>query len=188
MRIRSAIGAISVFLVSAPAFAQSLAEVAQREEVRRKAVTQPAKVYTNADLRGGAYLVAQQPPPAVPSGSPSSEAPSAGERGQVKPNEPAASPDPTKDAAHWHARIAQARMDVDRTNTYLEALQSRINALSADFVNRDDPAQRAVIEANRHKALAELNRLTTEVQAQTQAITDIQEEARRAGVPPGWLR
>ena len=36
--------------------------------------------------------------------------------------------------------------------------------------------------------LAELNRLTTEVQAQTKAITDIQEEARRAGVPPGWLR
>lgn len=188
MRIRSAIGAISVLLLPPLAFAQSLAEVAQREEARRKAVKHPAKVYTNADLRGGAYLVAQQPPPAAPSASPPAEAPLGGEPGQVKPNEPSADPGPAKDEAYWRARIAQARMDVDRTQTYLEALQSRVYALTTDFVNRDDPAQRAVIAADRNKALAELNRLTTEVQAQTKAITDIEEEARHAGVPPGWLR
>ena len=36
-------------------------------------------------------------------------------------------------------------------------MQTRINALTTDFVNRDDPAQRAVIEHDRQKALAELD-------------------------------
>jgi hypothetical protein len=55
-------------------------------------------------------------------------------------------------------------------------------------VNRDDPAQRAVIERDRQKALAELGRLKTSVLETRKAIADLEEEARRAGVPPGWMR
>ena len=36
-----------------------------------------------------------------------------------------------------------ARSALDRSKIFGDALQSRINALSNDFVNRDDPAQRA---------------------------------------------
>ena len=67
-------------------------------------------------------------------------------------------------------------------------MQSRINALTTDFVNRDDPAQRAVIADDRQKAIAELERLARANVDGTKAIADIEEEARRAGVPPGWLR
>jgi hypothetical protein len=81
-----------------------------------------------------------------------------------------------------------ARTDLERTRMFAEALQTRINALTTDFVNRDDPAQRAVIEQERNKALAELARLQKDVEAKTKAIADIEDEARRAGVPPGWLR
>ena len=69
-----------------------------------------------------------------------------------------------------------------------DSLQSRINALTTDFVNRDDPAQRAKIEADRKAALAELERVKKELDEQTKAITAIEDEARRAGVPAGWLR
>ena len=67
-------------------------------------------------------------------------------------------------------------------------MQTRINALTTDFVNRDDPAQRSVIEQNRNKSIAELARLNTSVKDTQKAIDDLLEEARRAGVPPGWLR
>ena len=40
----------------------------------------------------------------------------------------------------------------------------------------------------RQKAIADLNRLTKEIADGKKAIADFQEEARRAGVPPGWLR
>jgi hypothetical protein len=69
-----------------------------------------------------------------------------------------------------------------------EALQSRINALTTDFVNRDDPAQRNAIAAERQKALAELDRLKQEIVDHQKAISAIQDDARRAGVPAGWVR
>ena len=36
--------------------------------------------------------------------------------------------------------------------------------------------------------LAELERVRTEITQFQKSITDIEEEARRAGIPPGWLR
>jgi hypothetical protein len=75
-----------------------------------------------------------------------------------------------------------------RDQDYADAMQTRINSLTTDFVNRDDPAQRAVIEANRNKSIAELARLTKSIQDDKKALADFLEEARRAGIPPGWLR
>jgi hypothetical protein len=92
------------------------------------------------------------------------------------------------DEAAWRQRIQAERDALQRAETFAEALQSRINALSTDFTARDDPAQRATIATDRQKALAELDRVQQEILQHTKAIAGIQEEARRAGVPPGWLR
>jgi len=68
-------------------------------------------------------------------------------------------------------------------------IERRLDAvLSADFVNVDDPARRNVVAAERQKALAELDRVKAEIQAHQKKITDIQTEARKAGVPAGWVR
>ena len=40
----------------------------------------------------------------------------------------------------------------------------------------------------RQKALTELDRAKKEIQQRTKELADLQEEARKAGVPPGWLR
>jgi hypothetical protein len=84
--------------------------------------------------------------------------------------------------------MTDARGALERSRMFAEALQSRINALTRDFYARDDPAQRGVVEADRQKAIAELGRVESEIQQQIKAIADLEEEARRAGVPPGWLR
>jgi len=162
--------------------AQSLADVARAEESRRKAVTKPAKVYTNVDLRPD---ITEPPPtnmsPATPSSS--TEVPSVN-----LPGGQAQSTAPEKDQAYWSGRINAARQALDRSRIFADALQSRINALTADFTARDDPAQRAQIELERQRAVAELDRVKKEMAEQTKAIADIEEEARKAGVPPGWLR
>lgn len=82
----------------------------------------------------------------------------------------------------------EARTNIDRSKTFAEALQTRINALTADFSARSDPAQRNQIFADRQKALDELERVRKEIDEGTKAIADIQEEGRKAGVPAGWLR
>jgi hypothetical protein len=163
------------------AAAQSLGEVARKEDARRKGVAKPGRVYTNETLRPSdrpADTAAATPAAsAAPESQPTADAPA---------TEPQA--DAKKDEAFWKGRMKQAQDGADRSKTFAEALQSRINALSADFVSRDDPAQRAVIGKNREKAVAELGRVKKEIAAAEQSIREIEEEARRAGVPAGWLR
>jgi len=48
--------------------------------------------------------------------------------------------------------------------------------------------QRAVVEKKRLTALAEQERVKGDIAKQTKAITEIEDEARRANVPAGWLR
>jgi len=183
------IAAVTLTLAWAPlAHAQTLGDLARQEEARRKAIARPAKVYTNDDLRNQPAPPPPAPAPAAPAGgAPPSTAtppsPSGAQAGKQEGSTPQAA-----DEATWRQRIATARDTLARSQTLQEALQSRINALTTDFTNRADPAQRAVIATDRQKALAELDRVKKEIQQSQKAITDIQEEARKAGVPAGWVR
>ena len=77
---------------------------------------------------------------------------------------------------------------VRRAELVAAALQNRVDGLLAEFTARDDPAQRARIEQERRDALSELERAQAEIDRLAQEVADVREEARRAGVPPGWLR
>ena len=93
-----------------------------------------------------------------------------------------------KDEKYWSKRMADLRQQLDRDQTFLQALQSRVDSLTADFVNRDDPAQRGQIASDRQKTLAELDRLRKAVEADKRAIPELEDDARRSGAPAGWLR
>jgi hypothetical protein len=176
-----AIGLVAEAASLAPA--QSLAEVAQKESERRKEIAEPAKLYTNKDLSN-----VPQTGPAAPAESAKPAASTATKSESEQPPAQEGETEPVKDQAYWSGRTKQLRAQLDRDETYVEALQSRVNSLAADFVNRDDPAQRSVIALDRQKAIAELNRLKQAIVADRKAIDDCEEEARRTGVPPGWLR
>jgi hypothetical protein len=44
------------------------------------------------------------------------------------------------------------------------------------------------VAADRQRSLTEIERVKKEVQQYTQSLADLQEEARKSGVPAGWLR
>jgi len=187
-RLGIAVCAASLVLTLAgSAVAQSLGEVAREEAARRKAA--PAgKVYTNADLPK-----AEAPPPAGAAAAAQTAAAKTGDTGAADTGATAAKPgtkaEPTKkDEAYWRGKMKAEREAKARAESFAEALQSRINALSTDFVNRDDPAQRNAIAGDRQKALDELARVKKEVADHAKAIDDLQTEARREGVPAGWVR
>jgi hypothetical protein len=181
----------------ATASAQSLADVARKESERRQTVKEGAgKSYTNQDLK-------PVPEPAGADTAASADAEPGGADGKaadVSPTEDkadakdgtkakgAAEPPETRDQAYWSKRMAHLREQLDRDETFRDALQSRIDALTTDFINRDDPAQRGQISADRQKALTELDRIKKAIELDKRAIPDLEEEARREGVPPGWLR
>ena len=48
--------------------------------------------------------------------------------------------------------------------------------------------QQAQVNEDRQKTLQELERVKADVEVSKKQVADIEEEARKAGVPPGWLR
>lgn len=165
---------------AAPASAQSLAAVARKEEARRKQVKQPSKVLTNKDLKP----VIAPPPAPAPADAPA-PAEGAAPPGEAAPDE---EQQREQDEQAWRNKMNDARQALDRSQMYADALQSKINALWGDFTARDNPVERAQIEIERKKAIAEQERVKGEIEAQKKAIADLEEEARKAGVPPGWIR
>jgi hypothetical protein len=204
-----ALGVAAAALVARPVAGQSLADVARKEQERRKAATSAAKsekdkdkdkdkskkVYTNDDLGPGGPQP-EAPPAAAASGQPAAPAPGThtheAPAAQAPPSaagaEAPAAAGENRDENWWRNRMTTARADLQRQTLFLEAIQSRINALTTDFVNRDDPAQRDQIAVERQKNLTELERVQKDIERLKKQVADIEEEARRAGVPAGWLR
>lgn len=146
--------------------------------------TQPTGVTTNEDgapanLQGRVDGVQVTPPPAAPAVSGGA------------PPAPAAkdsADDGKGDEKFWRNRYASARQKLDDDQNLAAALQSRISSLTADFTSRDDPAQRAKIGEDRRKALDQLDRMQKQITADQKGIELVQEDARRQGVPAGWVR
>jgi hypothetical protein len=171
----------SVLMIHAglPLFAQSpLGDLAKKEQERRKTVKAAGKVYSNKDLPTPPAQSAPDPA-ALPPPTPAPDAKADAQKPEAKDE---------RDEAWWRSRMAQAQEAQRRGEAFAEALQSRINSLSTDAVNRDDPYQRAKAAEDRQKAMSELARVTGEIDTAKKEIAATEEEARQAGVPPGWLR
>jgi hypothetical protein len=182
-----AIAATSLLALAAPAFAQGLADLARAAEAARKeGADKPAvKVYTNKDL------------PTVDGPAPGKEAagaPAAADPSSVAQPAPAGqppspeSPSSERGEAYWRERMRPLRERLDRDRALAEDTRRRADALmrSADrcfqigIVCADYTESLRLSE--QHKALL------AEVARDEQAVFALAEEARRAGVPPGWLR
>lgn len=185
-----------LYALPAQSSAQSLADVARAASATRKDQPKGAKVYTNDNLRTDITPSTPVAPGATPDTTPAADGAMAttAEPGTTPADAAPGGPvtdardQRSKDEAAWRQRMTSAREAVERSTSFAAALQSQINALTVDFINRDDPAQRAQIEQQRVKAVAELERTQREIEANKKAITAIEDEARKAGVPAGWLR
>jgi hypothetical protein len=204
---------LSCGLATTTGLSAQLGNVAKKEAERRKTVT-GGKVYTNDSLtpapQPSSVPTASSAPSDAAAASSSDADKSTADKSATDKSasdksateKPAAdadkaaaskqvSSDPAerqKEEAKWRERMKNERDALDRAKSYADALQIKINSLNTDFVNRDDPIQRAGIAAQRDKSLAELDRLKKEIADHNKAITAIQEEARRSGVPSGWVR
>jgi hypothetical protein len=187
---RSAIvwGLVWLFTCSGVAWSQTLADVARKEEARRKTVTAPSKTYTNDDLRR--YPVTTpDPAPATAAAKPSGEGEKAAGAADAKGAD-------TKDVApsvdlgeeYWRKLAGEARGARARSTSYLQALESQIGALTTQFYALQDPAQRSATWSQRTRLVDDMERLKQDMADQDKVIAKIEEDARKANVPPGWIR
>src|SRR5581483_5076287 len=90
--------------------------------------------------------------------------------------------------SYWRGRLTDARSALDHHKVDLAGLESQVNALNGVVLATDDPYRKQQVSDQRYKVRHEIEVLQKQVQDDTKAIADIQEQARRSGVPPGWLR
>lgn len=159
--------------------AQDLAALARKEKARRAKIASPAKVLTDQDAVAAAGMVNVTRPAASEGAAPS----------------------PTPDASSirdeqrkiWRTRsevlkaaVVSAQKALDQAEGEATALRSDIAPLSA--AEAQDPLRLQKREAR----LAEMNKLIESrkaaLAAARTAVSDFEDEARRAGVPAGWLR
>jgi hypothetical protein len=196
--------------LAGPVLAQSLAEVAARDQERRKREgARSAPAYTDSDLRAS--------PSPSPSASPSpasTPAPSMTVAGRPKgwkaptsspapPTvQPSAAPSPEgperiqqqEDAleAQWRA-IARTRRDaLAKAEAEVEALQARVTALQNDMSPNPgdlfDPNRQQKREAEIARVKAELDAARGARASAQQAVDDLERDVLRAGGTPGWVR
>jgi len=182
-----AIAAIGL-LAGGPLRAQSLGSAAKEAEAQRKTAKASGKVYTNEQLKSDPRPAPTAAPPPTSGTAPAAAAPSqSGVNADDKAKADEAAK-PVKDEAYWRNRIKAEREALVRAETFADALQSQINGLYAEFTACQAPPQCAEVAAKRQSRIAELDRVKKEVVQHTKGIADIQEEARRAGAPVGWVR
>jgi len=179
-------------LAVASVSAQSLGDVAKKNADAKTKATQDgktapaAKTYTNKDLEAVKPVLPSTTAPVVtaptPDPIPVPQSETSYRAEQV-----------TRGEGYWKDRMrtleAQATADtlaldaaITRLREYQTVLErSRVDINGVTLVSRE--YQRRALDAR-----DEVSRLTAAARTDAVAIDNLQEEARRAGVPPGWLR
>lgn len=168
--VRGSILLITAVVVSASSSsAQSLAELAKKEEARRSSVQKPSKALTNADLAADpigtsptavAVDVAAAPAPAPDPASAASE------------TTPASLTKPALDEAYWRGKGADLRAKRATAKQYVESLSR---------ANHADPREQARTEALMKKRQAVLKRAED-------AYSLFEMQADVARVPKEWIQ
>jgi hypothetical protein len=179
----------SCLALPALAAGQGLGGAAAKEKQRRAEpakTSKPAKTYTEDDL--------QSLPPVE---NPGTEGSGAGAKtgAASRSKAPEASPEggASNDAEEraraesekrWRSRVAAAEARVEKARQNAQYLESLVLVPGYEYV--DEHGRVAI------SSVEQLQRMTrtakAELAAAEKALDDLKEEARRASVPPGWLR
>ena len=163
---------------------KTLGEAAQREAIRRQIVGKPKAALTNIGQPAEIPLV----PPAAPPAGDEQGAAASGDKTSDKAGADKASPEKVKDEKYWRERVATANDRLKRDQMMGEALQTRANSLRRDSVNMDDQTKQRQAREALQSTLDEITRNQKQIEEDRKAIQEIEVDARKAGVPAGWIR
>lgn len=90
----------------------------------------------------------------------------------------------------WQRRAQEARENVAEAEALVAALEQKITDLRTDrgADNAMDPFRLQTLQAEIQKATAELTAAREQAQSRRAALDALLEDARRQGIPPGWVR
>jgi len=174
--LRRSTGLILAVLLAGSGWADDLAALAKKEKERRAKLASPAPVFTEKDGRAGSGgNVTTLPPPTNP--APTSA--------------PGASIEDQK--ATWKARADDAREQITAAQVTLQMLEREFNEYREDIAEvpaaeLQDPMRLQKREARMVEMREGLEQQRRIVANAKKSLSVLEDAARAAGVPPGWLR
>ena len=176
------LGVLFVFTVTTFAADSDLVKLAKQEKERR-AKTQAKKTLTNQDIE---EIRKKQPLTGIEN---------AGEQTQPADNTDAKSGAKEKKAAdtnteeYWRGRKQQVDQDLRDAQSKVEQLQTEVNQLqTAFYAEGDGVGQRPVIKTEWDERLKALDQAKQDLKAAQEQSDGLEDEARKAGALPGWVR
>lgn len=106
------------------------------------------------------------------------------------PTAPAASSAPARDEQWWKNEMRSAQVRLENNIERLQAArdQARMALEQMRILAKGGSVAFAAAQEATYKANAEVNRYEAEIINDRAAVERVREDARRANVPPGWLR
>jgi len=171
----------------------SLADAARKARAERKEEPAPKKVWTDDNLPKAPHETSS----ATPAEGEAAASSDAGEKGAEKPAATSGE-DSKKQAeleASWRQRFADAHKKLDNDQKDLDLMQREYNLKQQQYYSDPNTAMRQQYNnyaGGRGPELNDLNKKIDEkkqqIEQDKQAISDLEDQLRKEGLPPGWSR
>ncbi len=155
----------------------------KKEDERRKQIAKSRIVVNDSNVNsistgnkkyGFVQMESDEPPP---------------EEGEAAaPTGTSSKADETKQPSYWKDQQTELEERIARLKGEMEAGQSELNKLWSDFYIRNIPAEQQAIREQISNLTAQIEQKKVFVSEAESQLEDLLERARKAGVPPGWLR
>jgi hypothetical protein len=166
----------------------SVADAARKAKTEKKTEAAPQHVYDDDNI------------PKAPREIPAANAEGGGEGGAATPagaKAPAGEDDPKQQAAleaKWRQKFADAQKKLDDDQKEMDLTQRELNLKRTQYYSDPNTAMKEQYQYPGQKG-GELNDmakkiddLKLKIEADKQAISDLEDQLREAGLPPGWAR
>lgn len=187
------LGAVGLILLAYPLCysapqQESVAEAARKAREQKKNQPKSTKVFTNDDLAsvpGGVSVIGTAPAAAEKGTEGKAEA--AGKKAGTAGKE--GKKEEEKGESYWRKRFADARTRLQDAEKELDIMQRELNLKQMQYYadpNKALQEQYTRQEINTYQQKIDAKR--KEVEQLRQALSDLEDELRRAGGDPGWAR
>lgn len=168
----------------------SLGDAARKARAQKKDSSKPAKVFTNEDmgsLRGTISVIGNEPAPASATDKAGEKTDDAKKTDDKKTPAADAKKELAKDEPYWRARFAAARKALAGDTKELDILQRELNLKQEQY--SQDPNWAMHQQNSRediNKTRDEIDAKKQDVEKDKQALSDLEDELRKAGGDAGW--
>lgn len=96
--------------------------------------------------------------------------------------------DKRKNKEYWQGRMKSIKDNIEKTKNGLKAAELELPLLRRQHYNEDIYSRKVELKNKIDQTINKIRNYTRGLKNLEKAMEDLEDEARRAGVPPGWLR